>query len=499
MFDRIKNFFQRPPDIEKVKTEVIESPQPKGDVLGISGPRVRRRLLQLMSSARRDYTVKELRQAVQYPMIGAIINSIVREVESHQLIIDEKEKGDDDAPLNQLRQVLKRPNNYDRNLRIFLDGFMRELLTVGWVNVEKLRDVGGQAGRVAKEYLEGKIDERAFLERAPIAKQRPGQILGWIARDAAEIWMDGLNGFYNVGDISTATALTPAQKAKLTYWRFPEDMIRIFWGGTTETEHRLTPIGPTAVCYPIIDILYNVLVVLRERVTTPTLGKLVSFIVPKDAVGLRAEQFNDLVEAFREDVASGSLPVLSGVRAFVDEIGAGMEAEQLILTILGEFKQIAWAIYGVGWVQMGELSGQGRQLGKQQMEAAEKQAVGHMLNIIREDFLENEIIDDPWSPYGELTAKWVDVSAIPTRAERMEKEWVPMMRRGGLPLGAIIESDYPEMKAILEAQGIDIWALQPPELEAAMIRAGFIEGEEVPEEEREEEEAEEEEEEDATD
>jgi len=167
--------------------------------------------------------------------------------------------------------------------------------------------------------------------------------------------------------------------------------------------------------------------------------------------------------------------------------------------ILKEFKQIAWQVFGVGWVQMGEMVGQGRQMGQQQMDAAEKQAVGQMLNIIRKDFLENEIIDDPWSPYGGLIAKWVDVSAIPTRAERMEGEWVPMMRRGGLPLGAVIESDYPELRAILEERGIDIWALQPPELEAAMIRAGFVEGEEVEEEEVEDEEEAEGEEEDATD
>jgi len=408
-------------------------------------------------------------------------------------VIGEKEKSDDDESLDQLRQVVKRPNNYDRNLRVFLDSFCRELLTVGWVNVEKLRETKEQARKAAEAFLNEEIDKDTFLRQITTPQKQPGQIRGWIARDAAEIWMDGLNGFYDVGDISTITTLTPTQKAKLTYWRFPEDMVRIFWGGTTETEYRLTPTGPTSQCYPIIDILYNVLVVLRERVSTPTMGKLVSFIVPKDAVGLRAEQFNDLVESMREDVASGTLPVLQGVRAFVDEIGAGVEAEQLVLMILKEFKQVAWQIFGVGWVQIGELSGQGRQLGNVQMDAAKKQAVGHLLNIIQTDLIENEIIDDPWSPYGGLTAKWIDVSAIPTRAEKMEKEWVPMMRRGGLPLGAIIESDYPELKAVLEEQGIDPWALQPPELEAAMIRAGFVEGEEV-EEERPEEEAEEEEE-----
>jgi len=112
-------------------------------------------------------------------------------------------------------------------------------------------------------------------------------------------------------------------------------------------------------------------------------------------------------------------------------------------------------------------------MGAQQMQAARKQAVGHALEIIRDDFVDAVLVNDPWSPYSTLTTKWIDTTAIPTRAELMEKEWAPLMKEG-LPVGTVLEAAYPELVAILESMGVDIRDIKPPQLIAAMLKAGII-------------------------
>lgn len=461
-------------NIEKVKVpNELPVEKPRGDVIQVTGPDVRSRLLKMMNLARRDYTVAELRRAAKFPMISAIINTIVREVSSHKLVIEDKEAGESEAK-TQLERVLAKPNKYDRGLRIFFDTFMRDLLIVGWANVEALRDKRGQArieASEAQQFLERKMSPSDFARWIKKARKKPGAILGFICRDAGRIWMDALKGFYDVGDVDLLpTTLTPARKKKLTFWP-PEKMARFFFAGTTETDKRLMPLGPTAQAYPIIDILYAVLVLLRERVDTPGWGKLVSFYAGKEAQGIHQDQFNTLVEALREDISSGTLPVVRApIRAFVDDIGAGLEAEKLMLLIMDEYELIMWQIFGAGLVQMGRMEGQGRQMGAQQMEAAEKQAIGHMRQILRDDFVEGFVIQDPWSLYQNLTSRWVDTTAIPSPMEMFTTVWLPLIKEAGLPIAAVLEF-FPEMLAVLQDLDIDPKELQNPAIVAAMIKA----------------------------
>jgi len=213
--------------------------QPKGDVIRVTGPSLRNRLMDLMNLARRDYTVRELRQAARFPMISAIINTIAREVEAYQLVIEEKEPGNEEAA-KKLRKHLVRPNKFDNSLRIFFDGMMRDILIPGWANVEWLRNKKGQATaeKAVKYFVNGRISSDFFSWIEKVRKQ-PGEILGFICRDAGGIYMDGLNGFYDVGDVDMySLALTPARKAELTHWT-PEQMTRVFFSGTTEKEKRL--------------------------------------------------------------------------------------------------------------------------------------------------------------------------------------------------------------------------------------------------------------------
>jgi len=477
--DRLKNLFGQTTVIEKAEPvaevgPIPEQPVPKGAILETQDF-MHARLLSLMEMARRDYTITDLRKAAKYPMIAGIINTIIREVESQELTISEKKPEEDDALKIQFGRVMQFPNKYDRTWRVWIDSFLGDIFTVGRSYTELLRAKGGQSGKVAKAFLEGYLSADGFVEELTKAAKQPGPILGFICRDPAAIWQDGVNGFYECGNITPESMpyLSQEKRQGLTFWS-SDEMVMTPFRGTTETDKRLTPPGPTAQSYPIIDILFAVLVRMRDKVDNPAMDKLISFITPSGTRGMTAEQYNDLVEAMREDIAAGTLPVLQGVRAFVDDIGMSTNFEGMLFRILEEYQLIAWQIFGAGLVQMGKMEGQGRQMGAQQMKAAEKQAVGHALQIIRDGFVEAVLINDKWSPYSGLTSKWIDATAIPTRAMMMETEWAPLMKIGGVPPGAIVELAYPEVKAILESWGVDIKTLKPPELLAAMLKAGMV-------------------------
>ena len=70
---------------------------------------------------------------------------------------------------------------------------------------------------------------------------------------------------------------------------------------------------------------------------------------------------------------------------------------------------------------------------------------------------------------------WVDKSSIPSRAEKMSAELMPLMEQG-LPLWVALESEYPEILALLKAGDVDPKELLPPQVMTAMIKAGLLGG-----------------------
>jgi hypothetical protein len=329
LFDAIKSMLgvtekaPQPTESADAVGPIQDQPAPRGAVLSTQDF-TRARLLSLMEMSKREYTVEELRRAAKYPMIAGIINTIVREVESHELAVLEKEPEDDDAAKIQFERMMKYPNKYDKTFRVWIDTFLGDLLTLGRSYVELLRDKGqtGKKAMLAQNFLDRKISAGVFVSELEKAAKEPGPILGFMCRDPAVLWQDGVKGFYECGaNLRNAMPYLSKEKRKgMTFWS-PNEMTMIPFRGTTELEKRLTPEGPTAQAYPIIDILFAVLVRMRDKVDNPAMDKLISFMVPSGTRGLTAEQYGDLVETMREDIASGTLPVLQGVRAFVDDIG----------------------------------------------------------------------------------------------------------------------------------------------------------------------------------
>jgi len=113
-----------------------------------------------------------------------------------------------------------------------------------------------------------------------------------------------------------------------------------------------------------------------------------------------------------------------------------------------------------------------------------------MLNILMQDFFVAGVLNDPWSPYAGLTARWVDTTAIPTRMTQFQQEWRQMVTELGVPPGVIIQLAYPEVEAILTEWGVDIKELKNPEVFEALLKAGLFGG--IPTDQQEEAEPEEE-------
>ena len=472
---------EKSPPVEEKAASLEQRQEPRGQILDVQDM-THARLLQLMGQLRRtDYTIGELRRAARLPLIAGIIRTILREVESHKLRVKEKDPTDDDTPKRMLERVLASPNDVDRTFRVVIDGMMRDWLVVGRVPIELLRSPKGQAYKVATRLMRGEIDHETFMQEVVKAVRDPGPILGFIAHDPAVIRTNVSSSgvlrdpaFYDVSRFGGIDFTVSEAKLKATgvqRWS-PHEMVLIQYTGTTERDRRFTSPSPTEECYPIIDTLYGMLVLLKDKVEKPQMDKLVSLVVPQDARQLTSEQIDSIVAALREDLAQGTLPVLPYVEATVSEIGMG-ESFRLLWGILKDLETIAWQIFGAGGVQMLRMEGQGRQAATQQMEAAKKQAVGNMLRIIADDFVSVVILRDAWSPYQGLTVEWVDEASILSREERMEFMWKPLFE-AGVPVAAALEIDYPWITAQLDALGIDWRNLQPPVLRAAMLKLGLV-------------------------
>lgn len=471
----LKRFLRRSPKPEPEPVVEKAREEPRGRIVDVAGPDVRGSLLAMISRFKRaDYTEDELRKAARLPPIAAVIRTITREFSTYTMVVDEKDPADDDAPKRMLEGTLRSPNELERTWRVASDAIMRDLLIIGKTYVRLLRAEQGQVGKVAAAYLAGKIDEKQFKKQVVAAKEEPGAILGFQAHDPVTIrpnltesgvWKDP--AFYDVTALGPfAQTASPTTLAKCPSFT-TDQMYMIMYTGTTEVERRLDPPSPTSEAYPLIDILYTMLVFLKNKLDRPQMSKLLSFVVPSDAKQMTDTQITNLVTDLREDLASGTLPVLPFVQAMVHDIGG--EDSDSMWKVFQEIAIIAWQIFGAGGVQMLRMEGQGRQAATQQMEAAKHQAVGNMLAIFAEDFVTTGIIADRYSPYGGLQVKWVDRAQILTPVQKLESEHVPLMELG-YPLGAVLKEDYPEKVAILEAAGIDPWTLYIPQIAAAWLK-----------------------------
>lgn len=484
MLERFRIFRRKKeePVVEKQVEPARE--EPTGRILAVQD-NVRGQLIALVGRFKKaDYTTTELRDAAKLPPIAGVIRTIMREVNSYGLEVDEKDPTDDDRPKRMLEDALSNPNDFDRTFRVTMTTMMRDWLVLGKSYIRLLREEKGQAPAIAEAYRRGEITADEFMERVIKAKAQPGAILGFIAHDpdnirpnatAQGVWKTP--AFYDVTTLGPFAQTAPIGRLSKVPSFTTDQMVMIQFTGTTETERRLDPPSPTADAYPLIDILYAMLVMLRGKLDRPQMDKLLSFVIPKDAQQMSPEQITTLVTDMREDIAQGTLPVLPYVQAMVNEIGMGQTWEA-IWGIFQEIAIIAWQIFGAGGVQMLRMEGQGRQAAGQQMEAARKQAIGNMLRIIAEDFVTTTIIKDKWSPYSGLKVKWVDKAEILSPTERLEREHLPLLEMG-YPLGAVLTEDYPEKIAILQAAGIDPWDLYLPQITAAMLKmTGELPGEE---------------------
>lgn len=463
--------------VEKTVEEVRE--RPRGLIASATESSQAALSALLAGATQWERTDAQLRTAATLPLISGIVRTILREVESYTLVVREKDPSDDDRPKKMLEQTLLYPNETDRTARVALEGAMRDWLILGRTPVQLLRAKGGQAPQAARDFLAGKISEDDFAERLTKAVKMPGPVLGYIFHAPEHIEPNVTNAgvyrkpaFYDISQMGPyAKYLTSAQKRKLKPYT-KNQMALIQYTGETHPDKRLRSSSPVNDSYILVDIMFCMLVKLREKLNKPQMDKLVSFMIPKEAKQLQPDQIDNIVAALREDLGYGRLPILQGVLARVQEIGMG-ESFGVLWGIIQQIEVYAWQIFGASAIAMMRMEGQGRQAANIQQEVAKKQAVGKMLRVIEEDFIAATIINDPYSPYGGLTTEWVDKSMIPTRAEKMRDLWGPLMKDGGLPIWPVLEADFPEVTAMLTAAGVDPRGLQAPAIVAAMLKMGL--------------------------
>ncbi len=471
-------FRRKTEEVEKQKPIEEVREKPRGLVASVTQSS-QAALSALLAGATQDHTDAELRTAATLPLVAGIIRTIVRECESYTLVVREKDPTDDDKPKLLLEQTLLYPNEVDRTERIAFESTKRDLLILGRSPVQLLRAKGGQASKVAQDFLDGKIGEDEFAERLTKAVKKPGPILGYIFHAPEHIEPNVTDAgvykkpaFYDISQYGPyAKYLTSTQKRKLKPYT-KDQMALIQYTGQTHPDRRLRSSSCVNDSYILVDIMFAMLVLLRDKLNKPQMDKLVSFILPKEAKQLQPAQIDNIVAALREDLGYGRLPVLQGVLARVSEIGMG-DSFQTLWAIIQQIEIYTWQIFGAGGVQMLRMEGQGRQAASQQIEASKKQGVAKMLRVLKEDFITTTIINDIYSPYKGLTVEWVDTSAIPTRADRMRDLWVPLMERGGLPVWPVLDADFPEIVAQLRAEGIDPKDLLSPTVMVAMLKQGL--------------------------
>jgi len=256
----------------------------------------------------------------------------------------------------------------------------------------------------------------------------------------------------------------------------------LIWQSTTEKDKRAEGVGSVEDGYPLIDLLWTLLVRLSDEVEQPTRDKILAF-QPSGAVPLTGDQVTALVNGMRLDMQKGLMPVLGGVDIDVKSLGPNDNLDYL--TILDQISVMLWVLFGSGLVQMGKIDTSSRATAQVQIEASRKQAVGNLKKIILDDFVRARLIADPWSEFRGLRSWWEDTDLFMGLDERMEI-WDTLMQHG-LPVGAVIHKEFPELVKLLERLGYDPMDLLPPSALSATLAGGAadIESAETPEEVRE--------------
>ena len=501
LIDGFANRQSVPDDVDQVAVRAEEAPrqlivaEPRGIVYeGALQPGA---IATWMATAKKDYTTADLRLAARLPVVSMILATIIRDLHSSDMRIGAPQE-DGDSRTNDvdlLERILAKP--YRDGLDTFRTAageIARDLMVLGHSDIELLRTTMGQASRVARQFNAlpaGEMPLSVLLRQLEEALDEKGPIRGWQVQDpeAIRVNIDEHGtlqdpAYYDVSPVYSGLTGVPANVAydpKMVHWD-QWDFCRLIWQSTTEKDKRAEGVGSVEDGYPLIDLLWTLLVRLSDEVEQPTRDKILAF-QPSGAVPLTGDQVTALVNGMRLDMQKGLMPVLGGVD--IDVKGLGPNDNLDYLTILDQISVMLWVLFGSGLVQMGHVDTSSRATAQVQIEASRKQAVGNLKKVILEDFVRARLIADPWSEFRGLRSWWEDTDLFMGLDERMEI-WDTLMQHG-LPVGAVIHKEFPELVKLLERLGYDPMDLLPPSALSATLAGGAadIESAETPEEVRE--------------
>jgi hypothetical protein len=237
-------------------------------------------------------------------------------------------------------------------------------MVLGHSDVEILRTTMGQTSRVLRKFKalpeeEQKLD--VLLRQIERAEEDVGPIRGWQVVDPEPIRVNmdehgtlQAPAFYDVSSvyggmlgIAGNVAYQPTMISWDT-WHF----CRLIWQATTERDKRATGVGSVEDGYPLIDILWTVLVRLADEVDEPTRDKILSFQT-RSETPLTNEQINDLVAGIRVDMQAGRLPVLGGVQVVATDYGPRDSLDYM--NLVDQISVMLWVLFGTGLVEMGKI------------------------------------------------------------------------------------------------------------------------------------------------
>jgi len=412
-----------------------------------------------------------------------ILSTITRGMHAYELRVrpppDDDGSREEDARI--LSQVLARPYDLE-TFRTATERIARDLMVIGYSDVEILRARLGQLSRMIKQLPPGWVEKQDTASLAYTVDKAIGDrgpIRGWQILDPAYnrvrtnehgTLLDP--AYYDITPVSSGMGgvlgAVPYQPGMITWDRW--DFVRLFWQVSSVRENRTEGFGPVEDAYPLIDLLWTLLIKLADEVEQPVRDRLVSF-QPSGVVPLTGDQIDDLVEGIRQDLHQGNIPVIGGVTTSVQEVGPTVHPEYL--SILDQISLMLWVLFGTGSVHMGRIEASNRATAEAQVKIARRQALGNLLGILRDDLIEARFVKDPWSEFHGLLIDWEDTGRDITREDRMAAIWTPLMRQG-FPVGAVLYEDYPEAIELLKRLGINPMALQPPGVIAAGVQVGVI-------------------------
>ena len=412
-------------------------------------------------------SAKELRAAAQLPLVEAIINTIILDVNSSSPDVGfERDVVPADADANTRRQLLntilwpKDGETWWSSAQVIVEN----LLVLGHADIELLRRKGGRVNEAIRAAIEmGDYDNLPYLMRQAASKK--GEVLGWAVYDPANIYMDMDDhgtfrnpAFYDFG--RSLDTVQPDKKDAVALWD-KEDFFRVAMRRDTRAAYYGSARSPVEAAWPVIDIIFHLFYRYKQELTNPISRKMVSFEIPATSE-LSPAQITDVVETMRADIHAGRLPVLEGLSAQVHDLGHSL-SESEPLSPLDQLQIILWKIFGVGNIEMGDVESATRSTAEQQVALARRQAVGNMKRVLMNEVC-GRIIGDPHSPYGMLKATLTESDLPLGRVEMMKDILIPLMERG-LPVGVVVSAYFPDLWAACQEAGIvDPLALTPIEL-----------------------------------